>query len=179
MITPSPLSNRCAAWLGLSLLGAVLALSPSLRAQVRVGDTFPSLHSAELDGATPDTAGKVLLVDFWASWCTPCKASFPAYGRIYGEFSPRGLALVAVSVDKVPADYAAFLKKMSPPFATVRDVGQKLVSMVKVPSMPTSYLVGRDGRVRYIHEGFHSAGTEAEIRREIEELLGEKAAPQP
>jgi thiol-disulfide isomerase/thioredoxin len=177
MIPPSIHSNRGAAWLRPALLGALLAFTPALRAQIKVGDSFPSLQSAELDGARPDTAGKVLLVDFWASWCTPCKASFPAYARIYGDFSPRGLALVAVSVDKVPADYAAFLRKMAPPFATARDVGQRLVTMVRVPSMPTSYLMGRDGRVRFIHEGFHSAGTEAEIRKEIEALLNEKSAP--
>ena len=177
MIPPSPRFHRGAAWLRLALLGAVFSFATALRAQVKVGDPFPSLQSAGLDGATPDTADKVLLVDFWASWCTPCKASFPAYGRIYGDFSPRGLALVAVSVDKVPADYAAFLKKMAPPFATARDVGQKLVRLVQVPAMPTSYLIGRDGRVRYIHEGFHSAGTESELRKEIEELLNEKAAP--
>ena len=179
MIPPSLKSNRGATWLGLALFGAVLAFATGLRAQVKVGDPFPSLQSAALEGAKPDTAGKVLLVDFWASWCTPCKASFPAYGRIYGDFSPRGLALVAVSVDKVPAEYAAFLKKMAPPFATALDVGQKLVRQVQVPAMPTSYLIGRDGRVRYIHKGFHSAGTESELRKEIEELLDEKAAPQP
>jgi thiol-disulfide isomerase/thioredoxin len=177
MIPPSPHSNRGAAWLRLALLGAALAFVPALRAQIKVGDPFPSLQSADLDGAKPDTAGKVLLVDFWASWCTPCKASFPAYGRIYGDYSPRGLALVAVSVDKVAGDYAAFLKKMAPPFATARDVGQKLVRLVQVPAMPTSYLIGRDGRVRYIHEGFHSAGTEGELRKEIEELLNEKTSP--
>ncbi len=172
-------SIRGAVWLRWALLGAALSFVPAVRAQIKVGDPFPTLQSADLDGARPDTKGKVLLVDFWASWCNPCRASFPAYGRIYSDFSARGLALVAVSVDKVPADYAAFVRKMAPPFATVRDIGQKLVRVVQVPSMPTSYLVGRDGRVRFIHEGFHSDGTEGEIRKEIEELLGEKAAPQP
>jgi thiol-disulfide isomerase/thioredoxin len=160
-------------------LGAVLALATVVRAQIKVGDPFPSLPAAGLDGAIPDMQGKVLLVDFWASWCGPCRTSFPAYGRIHANLATRGLAIVAVSVDKDPAAYAAFVKRMAPPFLTARDTGQNLVRKVQVPEMPTSYLIGRDGRVRYIHKGFHGGRTESELRGEIARLLDEKTNPQP
>ena len=145
------------------------------RAQVGVGDRFPSLHEAGLsDGVLPDVEGRVLLVDFWASWCAPCKASFPAFARLQEEFGVRGLAIVAVSVDEKPATFAAFVKKFAPPFATVRDGVHKLAEAVKVPAMPTTYLVDRTGRVRFVHRGFHGSSSERELRSQIEALLAER-----
>jgi thiol-disulfide isomerase/thioredoxin len=155
----------------------VLALFLPLLAagQVSMGDPFPDLRSVARGGATvPETAGKVMLVDFWASWCAPCKASFPALARLHAEFASRGLVIVGVSVDEKQAAYEAFVKKMQPPFAVVRDEQQKLVSTVKVPTMPTSYLVGADGRVRFVHRGFHGDATENELRKQIQSVLSEE-----
>jgi thiol-disulfide isomerase/thioredoxin len=151
---------------------ALFALAAIARAEIKVGDAFP-LASASLTGTVPETAGHVTIVDFWASWCAPCKASFPIYGKIQADFAARGLVLVAVSVDEKSANYEAFLKKFRPPFVTVLDAKKQLVSAVQVPAMPTSYILGRDGRVRFIHVGFHGAATEREIRSQIETLLAE------
>jgi thiol-disulfide isomerase/thioredoxin len=156
-----------------ALLLQALAASGA-RAQVKTGDTFPSLSAAGLSGALPETAGRVVLVDFWASWCAPCHASFPAYARLQSDYARRGLVIVAVSVDESQADYEAFLRKFSPPFPTLRDASQALAAAVGIPGMPTSYLIGRDGRVLAVHEGFHSGETEPALRREIEALLPKK-----
>jgi thiol-disulfide isomerase/thioredoxin len=159
----------------LALAFAVALLIPA-RGQVTVGDAFPSLSSAGLaGGAAPATDGKIVLVDFWASWCAPCKASFASLGRINADFASRGLVIVAVSVDEKPMNYSAFVKKWQPPFPALLDQNQKLVGAVKVPAMPTSYLVGRDGRVRFVHQGFHGSSTETEWRAHIESLLAEKS----
>ena len=155
------------------ILGVLLAFAavPALRSEVKVGDRFPSLEGAGLAGSLPQTRGQVVLVDFWASWCEPCRASFPAYARIHADFAARGLVIVAVSVDEKPAAYSAFLKRNEPPFSTVRDQDRKLVQEVRMPAMPTSYLIDREGRVRFIHPGFHGWETEARLRSEIETLL--------
>jgi thiol-disulfide isomerase/thioredoxin len=153
-------------------------LMAGARADVRPGDLFPSLAGADLNGGVlPVTAGKVVLVDFWASWCAPCKASFPIYARIQSDYAARGLVIVAVSVDEKASDFAAFVHKLAPPFATVRDQSQKLVASVDVPTMPTSFLLGRDGKVRFMHVGFYGAETDKTIRAELDRLLAEGPSP--
>ncbi len=156
----------------------ILAFSGPLRAARVQGDPFPALASADLvGGALPDTRGKVLLVDFWASWCAPCKASFPAYAKLQADYAGRGLVIVAVSVDENASAYAAFVRRFHPPFAAVRDAGQQLVRTVSVPTMPTCYLVGRDGRVRFMLSGFHGDETERTLRHEIDALLSQNPGP--
>ncbi len=144
-----------------------------IHAAVAVGDPFPSLAAIAPEGSTPATAGRITLVDFWASWCDPCKASFPAYAQLLSDYRASGLVIVAVSVDDDPEKFAAFVKRAAPPFPTLRDSTRQLVNRVQVPVMPTCYLLGRDGRVRFVHPGFHGAETERKIRREIDSLLAE------
>lgn len=156
------------------LIAFLFGVTSVAHAQVKVGDVFPSLATAELSGgAVPETQGRVVLVDFWASWCAPCKASFPAFAKIHADYAAKGLLIVAVSVDEKAAAFASFVKKFQPPFATLHDAKQKLVNEVKVPTMPTSYLIGRDGRVRFVHSGFHGSATEHELREQIDALLAE------
>jgi thiol-disulfide isomerase/thioredoxin len=135
------------------------------RADVRVGDPFPVLSSADLVGSPPPSiAGKVVLVDFWASWCAPCRASFPAYAKLNERMAEKGLVIVAVS----------FVSKWAPPFYTALDAHHQLVSRVGVPSMPTSFLLDRSGRVRWMSVGYHGSSTDKALQSEIETLLNEK-----
>lgn len=158
----------------IGLLGLWLALTVSARAEIKVGDAFPVLDTYRFEGALPaDRTGKVLLVDFWASWCAPCHDSFPALSALQTELAARGFTIVGVSVDEKRAPCDAFVKRMNPTFSIVRDASKKLVADVKVPTMPTSYLIDRHGIVRSIHAGFHD-GTEAVLRSEAMALLEEK-----
>jgi thiol-disulfide isomerase/thioredoxin len=170
MVTPrTSLCRR----LGLAAAAALLAAS--LPAQTAPGSLFPPLAATGPAGALlPGTTGKVVIVDFWASWCAPCRASFPVYSRLQREFADRGLVIVGVSVDERASDYSAFLAANRPSFATLLDTQHRLVATVQVPTMPTSYLIDRSGRVRFMHPGFHGESTERELRREITALLDEK-----
>jgi len=151
-----------------------LTLAVSAWAQVKIGQPFPDLTGFALEGTLPERAGQVVLVDFWATWCAPCKASFPAYSELQRELAGRGFVLLAVSVDKTKAPYEEFLKRFAPAFPTVRDGTQKLVAQVQVPAMPTSYLIDRKGVLRSMHSGFHGAETVRSLREEIIRLLEEK-----
>ena len=170
----SPSRVRQATWFYLLLLGATLT---PVRAEVKVGEAFPAFAAAGLvslaGGELPATAGKVVLVDFWASWCAPCKASFPMIAKLHQEYAPRGLVIAAIGIDEKAAAAAAFVKKLAPPFVTLHDRSQALVKQVVVPTMPTTYLLGRDGRVRFVHEGYHGERSDRELRQQIEMLLVE------
>lgn len=164
-------------------LACAFAFAAVARAEIRVGDVFPPMKVAGMvnlaGGDLPVVAGKVVLVDFWASWCAPCKASFPAMGRLHQEYAAQGLLVVAISVDEKPAAATAFWKRLTPAFTTLHDRDRALVQQVVVPAMPTSYLVGRDGRVRFVHQGFRGETTERELREHVQTLLAEKPNSTP
>jgi len=153
------------------VLGATL-LATSVMAGVKVGDSFPDLGSFKLEGKVPDgLKGKVVMVDFWASWCEPCKQSFPAMEELHHRFSDKGLVIVAVNVDENRADMEAFLKKNAANFAVLRDSAQKLVATAGIATMPSSFLIDRDGKVRFVHTGYRGAETKKKYEEEIETLL--------
>lgn len=155
------------------MLMSGLLLAPSARASDRIGESMPSLSDCPLEGDVPSLEGKVVLLDFWASWCAPCKASFPAMADLHKQFADRGVVILAVSVDDDAQAYSRFIARTSPPFHTVRDRGHKLVASLEVPTMPTSFLVDRNGVIRFRHAGFHGKETIDSYVREIEQLLAE------
>jgi thiol-disulfide isomerase/thioredoxin len=138
------------------------------------GDAFPALSDFSLEGEMPDLSGaRVVIVDFWASWCGPCKASFPVYDELREEYEDKGLVILAVSVDQNAKAMEQFLKKMKPGFSVVRDADQKLVGRVAAPAMPTSFVLDADSTVRFVHLGFHGDRTRDTYREQIESLLSE------
>jgi thiol-disulfide isomerase/thioredoxin len=138
------------------------------------GDPLPDLTTFELEGKLPDNLkGQVILLDFWASWCGPCKASFPAMEALHKEHAAKGLTIIAVSVDEKAQHMQAFLKSANPSFPTLRDAKHKLVSAADIRTMPTSVLIDRAGKVRFVHAGFDREKTAREYAREIEQVLKE------
>ncbi len=162
----------------LTLLAALVVAGASLRGAIAPGDRFPELTGDDLPRlageALPERTGRVVLVDFWASWCGPCKASFPVLDQLHRDYAAKGLVVVGVGVDEKPAAAADFVRRLAPTFPVVHDRSQRLVRAVAVPTMPTSYLLGRDGRVRFLHRGFHGERSARELRAQIEALLAEK-----
>lgn len=156
----------------LYLFAATGCLAASVSAaELKVGDKFPALSQFKLDGNVPDKlSGKVVLVDFWASWCLPCKESFPTMEELQKNYGEK-LAVIAVSVDEKKSDMESFVKQRPVSFAIVRDAEQKLVGFANVETMPTSYLLDAEGNVRFIHNGFHGKDTKKQYVAEIEQLL--------
>ena len=160
----------------LSVLIAGFVLAATARAEVPTGKPLPSLSGFNLEGNVPSLEGKVVLLDFWASWCAPCKASFPAMAGLQQRYADKGLVILAVSVDDDARAFKRFVEKSSPPFATVRDGKHKLVATMTVPTMPTSFLIDRKGVIRYRHEGFHGDATIESYTTQIEQLLAESGS---
>ena len=161
-----------------TLAALALAMTTSTgAAELKVGDAFPDLRQFGLAGELPrELEGKIVLVDFWASWCAPCTLSFPVLNDLSARFGARGLVVVGISVDESNAAMQDFLKQTAPRFTVVHDARQKLVQRVDVASMPTSFIIDGKGKVRFIHSGFHGDKTRDEYAREIESLLPTQAA---
>lgn len=153
--------------MAVQLFGAFLAMA----APLKEGDAFPDLTQFGLEGTVPDTHGKVVLVDFFASWCHPCQESFPAMEELYKQYAGKGLVIIAINVDKNKADMDDFLKAHPASFVILRDAGTKLVSQVKIPTMPSSFLLDRDGKIHAFHKGFKGDETRKQYTEEIEALL--------
>jgi len=138
------------------------------------GETLPKLDSFGLEGNLPALAGKVVLLDFWASWCGPCKKSFPELDKLQQAYKDKGLVILAINVDEKADEMESFLKAHPVSFAVVRDAKQKLVAAAGVESMPTSVLVDAKGVIRFQHTGFRGAETVKQLTEEIEKLLAGK-----
>jgi cytochrome c biogenesis protein CcmG/thiol:disulfide interchange protein DsbE len=152
------------------LIGLNMTLAAS--ADIKVGDPLPDLTSYQLEGKLPELAkDKVILLDFWASWCGPCAESFPIMEELNKKYGSQGLVIIAVNEDEKKGNMDNFLKKHNVTFSVVRDARQKLVEKAGIPTMPSSILIDRHGRVVFAHSGFHGSETKKQYEREIESLL--------
>ena len=150
----------------MALTAATVSAEPA-----KPGQAMPKLSTLLPGAKLPATAGKVVLVDFWASWCGPCKASFPSFNRLHEKYTSKGLVIVAIGVDDDPAKHQAFADKMGAKFPVVHDSAHKAAAFFGPPTMPSSYIIDRKGTIRYVHSGFKGAKTEAQYATEIESLL--------
>ena len=144
------------------------------RAEITAGQALPDLTRFGLEGRLPDTKGKVVVLDFWASWCAPCKASFPALQRLQNQYKSRGLEIIAVNMDKKREALDRFLAEYPVTFTIVRDAQTRLAETVEPQAMPTTLVVDRRGKVVARHSGYQGEETERALAEEIEKCLLEK-----
>lgn len=164
----------------LLLLACASPLDAALEPELKVGDPFPDLTQISLEGTLPPgLPGKVLVVDFWASWCGPCRQTFPLMEELHHRFAKNGLVIIAVNEDKSRGAMAEFLKEYPVTFAVVRDAKKSLAAAVNVPGLPSSYIVDRNGKVRAIVSGEKIAQNRKGFVREVEELLAAPTAAAP
>ena len=136
----------------------------------------PNVVLQQADGTPVPLAsyeGKVLLVDFWASWCIPCKTSFPALDAIFREYKARGLEVLAVNLDEERRQADAFLSAHPHQMPVLFDPKGAAPLAFGVKGMPTSFLIDRTGTIRFTHMGY-SGNVDVRYRQEIAQLLSEK-----
>jgi thiol-disulfide isomerase/thioredoxin len=140
-----------------------------------VGQSFPSISEIQLEGSLPvELKGKIVFIDFWASWCGPCKKSFPVLEALHRDYKDKGVIIIAVNEDKDERLMTKFLSKNPSTFSIVRDVEHQLISLVGVETMPTSIIIDGNGQVKYVHKGFNGKKTENQYRSQLDALLTEK-----
>lgn len=134
--------------------------------------TAPAFTLPNQDGTTclDSLRGRVVLVDFWASWCQPCRRSFPWMNTMIERYGRKGLSIVAVNLDKDRDAAERFLAANPASFTIAFDPAGKTAEAYRVSGMPMTFLVGRDGAVLYAHAGFdpHKTGR---LETMIEETL--------
>jgi thiol-disulfide isomerase/thioredoxin len=137
----------------------------------------PAFQLSGRDGKTINLAqfkGQVVMINFWATWCTPCRQEMPLLEDIYKKYKPMGFTMLGVNVEPDPKDAEAWLGKLSKPvtFPIAYDVDSKVSKLYKVETMPTTVLVDRKGNVRVLHRGYKT-GEENVYLTHIRSMLKE------
>ncbi len=157
-------------------LGGVLLVTPqSVRADGHklIGKACPDFKLPTPEGKTvslSDFKGKVVLIDFWASWCKPCKEALPYLAKNYSSIKKQGVDIVAVNIDKSEDAMKSWLKDLgvSIPFAIGHDAaGKAVASKYQPPTMPSTFFCSKDGKVKHVAAGFFSNKIEKELKEGI------------
>ena len=130
-----------------------------------------SVESVMGGGTITIPEGKVVIVDFWATWCGPCKKSFPKLQELYVKYKASGLEIIAISVDDDKKGVAAFVKANGDAkFLVGWDKGHAVANAYKPENMPTTYILDKTGHIAHTHKGY-SDGEGEEIEKELKALF--------
>lgn len=135
-------------------------------------EAAPGFNLAGIEGevSLAEQQGKVVYLDFWASWCTPCRQSFPWMNELKARYGNKGLKIIAINLDKSREESQPFLDTTQPEFTIAFDPEGKIAEAYQVMGMPSSYLIDRNGQLHHSHIGFRDKD-KAALEQQIEELL--------
>jgi thiol-disulfide isomerase/thioredoxin len=146
---------------------------------VLVGQKAPLFSASLLDEGRFDLAevlgSKVVILDFWATWCGPCREALPTLSEVATEFADRGVAFYAVDLDETPAQVKAFLEQAGLELNVVLDEDNRVAMLYKAEAIPQTVIIDRQGTVRYVHVGT-SPDLRQRLTRELTELTSESAS---
>jgi peroxiredoxin len=156
------------------LLAALFVFSNSnvhqLVGKNAIGFTLPTIAGRKV--SLNHLRGEVVIINFWATWCSPCQEELPEFEKLQQRYRERGLKILTISVDSNPENVRTFIKKNDLKLTTLWDHKKRLAAAYNVEAMPSTYLIDRYGVVRYVHKGFSRAAFK-KIEAETNELLDE------
>jgi peroxiredoxin len=158
------------------LLALLLLGTPALAAAAaQPGAAAPDFTLAARDGGKvrlADLKGQVVMINFWATWCGPCRQEMPLLAQIHTKYEPLGFTMLGVNVEPDSAAAVAWLKNVPVTFPILFDTDSSVAGTFGVEGMPSSVLVDREGKVRYVHRGY-KPGDEARYADMIRSLVKE------
>ena len=166
-------------WLLGVLLCSWAALAGAQQLRPWTGGATPALALPDLAGrahALEDYRGKVVLVNFWATWCEPCRAEMPSIGKLRASLAGQPFEVLAVNVGEPESRIQRFMEQVPMPFPVLLDRDNAATKAWRARVLPMSFLVGADGRVRYLVIGEYD-WTQDAVRKAIFELLPPGSAP--
>ncbi len=167
----TPLSSVKRLLLGVALAAFAGLAVPAVAPATPAPDfTLRSMNGPNL--RLQEQRGQVVLVNFWATWCGPCRQEIPHLNKLYDKYRASGFVLLGVNIDedaKVAADLAA---KLGVKFPVLLDTDKKVSKLYDMSAMPATIVIDRDGKVRYIHRGYRD-GYEQTYDQQIRGLLKE------
>jgi peroxiredoxin len=169
-LPPKPILLRSAQL----LLGAAIAIS-AWAAPIAPGGLAPDFTLRTLAGPNlrlQEQRGQVVLVNFWATWCSPCRQEMPHLARLYDKYRASGFVLLGVNVDDDARRAAELAGKLGLKFPVSLDSEKKVSRLYDLSAMPSTVLIDREGRVRYVHRGYRD-GYEDTYDQQIRALLKE------
>jgi thiol-disulfide isomerase/thioredoxin len=140
-----------------------------------IGKPYIDFNAVTANGTAfkfSDLSGKVIFLDFWASWCKPCKEEFPYLIKLYSDLNDSSFMVVAVNVDNDKEKLNNFISNLGTdvPFTVIFDKEGKLPELYKLDVMPTSFIIDKKGVIKFKHTGFELSDKET-YKKEINELL--------
>ena len=158
--------------------GCATTGAPADQGGVAVGATLPEIRVKDFDGhdVGPEALkGQVVLLDIWASWCAPCKEELPLLDSMAARLRPKGVKILAVSIDENRDDAVTFIKSHGGAWSLslAHDPEQRLAERLKPPKMPTSYIVDRAGIIRQVNSGFEREDV-AKIEARLVEMADQR-----
>jgi len=171
MNTPSPTPLRRAARhaFGAAMLFVASAATPAIAPSAAAPDfTLRTMNGPNLRLA--EQRGRVVMVNFWATWCGPCRQEMPQLDRLYQKYKSSGFVLLGVNVDEDVLKATDVAAKLGVSFPVLLDTDKAVSKLYNLSTMPSTVLIDRDGKVRYVHRGYLT-GYEDNYDKQIRELL--------
>lgn len=164
---------RRLSWNAVFALMMLSVATASLAAMPAIGSAAPDFtlkSSAGRNVKLSEHRGEVVMINFWATWCGPCRQELPLLNRIHEQYRKAGFTLLGVNVDDSAANAQDMARKLGVTFPVLFDAGKRISRLYDVDAMPSTVLIDRDGKVRYVHRGYR-AGYETRYEAQVRELL--------
>jgi len=161
-------------FIAIALLTGFMAIPPAIGADSGPAPNFTLTDAGGQSVTLSDLQGQVVMINFWASWCGPCREEMPLLEQIHQRYESLGFTLLGVNVEENSADGQAFLAERPVSFPVLYDPDNGISKLYDVVAMPSTVLIDRQGNVRYLHHGY-KPGYENDYQDQIRALVRERS----